>query len=96
MPPPFQVLEKLAELPTPQEILALRPSSKLQSRIEKLLVKNRDTGLDAIEEVEWQRYETVEPLLRVAKARALAKLQERVFTQSRSLGMKCFLQLSPS
>jgi len=70
-----QVLEKLAELPTPQEVLALRPSSELQARISELLVKNRDTGLDAIETAEWQRYETIEHLVRMAKARALARVQ---------------------
>lgn len=70
-----QVLEKLAELPTPQEVLALRPSDELQARIGELLAKNRDTGLDAVEEAEWQRYETVEHLVRTAKARARARLQ---------------------
>ena len=70
-----QVLEKLAELPSPQEVLELRPTDELQARIEELLAKNRDAGLDAMEEEEWHRYETVEHLVRLAKARALAKLQ---------------------
>ncbi len=34
------VLEKLARLPSPDEVLALRPSSELQERIEALLAKN--------------------------------------------------------
>ena len=70
-----QVLEKLAELPTPQEVLALRPSIELQTRIGELLARNRDTGLNATEEAEWQRYETVEHLVRIAKARARSRLQ---------------------
>ena len=68
------VLEKLAELPSPQEVLALRPSPELQARITELLRKNRDEGLIPEEEAEWQRYELVEHLVRLAKARALAKL----------------------
>jgi hypothetical protein len=39
------VLEFLANLPTPQEILALRPSSALQEETERLLEKSRYTGL---------------------------------------------------
>ena len=69
-----QVLEKLAELPSPQEVLALRPSGELQARISELLHKNREQGLTPAEETEWQRYEWVEHLVRMAKARALAKL----------------------
>ena len=69
------VLEKLAELPSPQEVMALRPSPELQARISELLRKNRDEGLTPEEDAEWQRYEWVEHLMRLAKARALAKLE---------------------
>ncbi|HYV28405.1 MAG TPA: hypothetical protein VFA77_12780 [Candidatus Eisenbacteria bacterium] len=69
------VLEKLAELPSPEEVLALRPSAELQTRIAELLRKNREEGLTAEEDAEWQRYETVEHLVRLAKARASAKLK---------------------
>jgi hypothetical protein len=40
-----EVLEALAGLPTPEEILALRPSPALQARIDALLEKNRNEGL---------------------------------------------------
>ncbi len=70
-----QVLEKLAELPSPEEVLELRPSPELQARISELLRKNRDEGLSAEEEAEWQRYELVEHLVRVAKTRAALKLK---------------------
>ena len=69
------VLEKLAELPSPEEVLALRPSPELQARISELLLKNREEGLTAEEDAEWQRCETVEHLVRLAKARAAAKLK---------------------
>jgi hypothetical protein len=69
-----QVIEKLAELPSPEEVLALRPSPDLDARIRELLRKNREEPLSAEEEAEWQRYELVEHLLRLAKGRALSKL----------------------
>lgn len=67
-----EVLETLAKLPTPQEVLALRPSPSLQERIDSLLEKNRATGLSSEEEQEWERYQYLEHLVRMAKARALA------------------------
>src|SRR6266478_2723915 len=70
-----QVLEKLAELPSPEEVIALRPSSELQARISELLEKNRNEGLTAGEAAEWERYELIEHLVRLAKARAMSKLK---------------------
>ena len=42
------VLEVLAELPTPEEVLALRPSDELQQRINSLLEKNRAARLSPV------------------------------------------------
>ena len=69
------ILECLARLPAPEEILALRPSEALQARLDRLLEKNRTVGLTAAEERQWQQYEFLEHLVRVAKAEALLKLQ---------------------
>ena len=71
----FGVLETLATLPTPEEVLALRPSSTLQERIEDLLDKNRSGGLSPEEQQEWEAYQYVENLVRLAKARAALKLK---------------------
>jgi hypothetical protein len=77
-PPTFaglsDVLETLAHLPTPEEVLALRPVPALQDRIEALLDKNRAGGLSEDERLEWQQYQYVEHLVRIAKARAALKL----------------------
>ena len=51
-----EVLEFLARLPTPEEILALRPSSALQARISELLEKRREGGLAPADEQEWQQF----------------------------------------
>jgi uncharacterized protein YnzC (UPF0291/DUF896 family) len=58
---------------TSKEILSLRPSDALQSRVRELLEKNREEGLTPAEEQEWQQYEYLEHLVRMAKARALLK-----------------------
>ena len=58
---------------TSEEILSLRPSNALQSRVQELLEKNREEGLTPAEEQEWQQYEYLEHLVRMAKARALLK-----------------------
>lgn len=68
------ILEFLAELPTPEETLSLRPSASLQKRVDELLEKNRTIGLSAEEERLWQAYEYTEHLVRIAKAKAHIKL----------------------
>lgn len=77
-PPRFEgladVLEFLAHLPPPQEVLALRPSPALQERISTLLNKLGSSGLSADEERDWQNYQYIEHLVRIAKARAALQL----------------------
>jgi hypothetical protein len=68
------VLELLASLPAPEDILALRPSEQLQQRIDELIEKSRGGGLSAPEEAEWERYEYLEHLVRMAKAKAQQKM----------------------
>jgi hypothetical protein len=70
-----ELLEFLASLPTAEEIIALRPSEALQTRINFLLEKNRTEGLTTAEEQEWEQYQYLEHLVRMAKARAHLKLQ---------------------
>ena len=69
------VLELLASLPGPTDVLALRPSPVLQERLNHLLAKSREAGLSEQEQAEWAQYEYLEHLVRLAKARAAAKLK---------------------
>ena len=71
-----EVFELLASLPTPEEILALRPSPRFSARVAHLLNKNRELGRTADEQAEWQRYEYLEHLVRLAKAKALRRMRE--------------------
>jgi hypothetical protein len=70
-----EVLEFLTQLPTPEEIIALRPSVALQAQINALLEKNRSVGLTPLEEQIWQQYEYLEHLVRMVKAKAYLKLK---------------------
>lgn len=72
-----ELLDFLASLPTPEEVLKLRPTPSLQARIGELLDKNRESGLTEAEEREWAHYEYLEHLVRMAKAKAQLKLQAR-------------------
>lgn len=69
------VLEVLATLPSPQEVLAIRPSAALQERIDLLVEKGRSGSLSPEEQREWQQYQYAEHLVRLAKARAALKLK---------------------
>lgn len=71
-----EVLEFLASLPTAEAIIALHPSESLQAHISTLLEKNRTKGLTPAEEQQWQGYQYLEHIVRMAKARAFLKLKE--------------------
>lgn len=71
-----EVLEFLAALPSPEEIIALRPSATLQAEINRLLEKKRTQGLTSDEEQSWRQYQYLEHLVRLAKAQALLKLKQ--------------------
>ena len=71
-----EVLEFLAKLPSPEETLALRPSDGLQRRVNDLLEKNRIGGLTPEEEREWEQYQYLEHLVRMAKSQALLRIKK--------------------
>jgi hypothetical protein len=71
-----EVVEFLASLPTPEAIVALRPSETLQTQISNLLEKNRTVGLTPEDEKIWQGYQYLEHIVRMAKARAFLKLKQ--------------------
>ena len=68
------VLELLAALPTPGEILNLRPSARLSARVAELVEKSRSAEMTPLDEEDWERYEYLEHLVRMAKAAAQLKL----------------------
>jgi hypothetical protein len=71
------VVDALAELPSPEEVLALRPSSYLAGRIDILLERRRSDRLTSEEAAEWEEIMRAEHLTRIAKAKAAARLKSR-------------------
>lgn len=69
------VLERLAALPSPEEVLQLRASPELQDRIADLLEKNRVSALSVDEQRELAQIEWTEHLVRLAKGQALVRLK---------------------
>ncbi len=69
------ILQTLAALPNPEDVLALRPSPGLQARLDDLLERTQNGTLSPDERHEWEHYQHVEHLVRVAKANAALKLQ---------------------
>ncbi len=68
-----EIMLLLASQPTPEQILAIRPSPEFQARVSDLLSQSKAGVLSAKEESELERYLTLEHLVRLAKTRALAK-----------------------
>ena len=65
-----QIMELLASRPTPEQVLAIRPSLELQRRVSELLARSKRGELSSQEESELERYLVLEHLVRLAKAHA--------------------------
>ena len=71
----LQIVELLASQPSPEVILAIRPTPSLQTRMSELLDRNKSGTLSRSEEVELDRYLLLEHWVRLAKAHAYKHLQ---------------------
>ena len=68
------IMELLTSQPTPEQVLAIRPSPELQARVSELLDRNKEGELSRQEEAELERYLTLEHLVRLAKVYAYKQL----------------------
>ena len=68
-----ELAQFLASL-SPRRVLAYKSSTKAQERVSLFLEKNKTVGLSEEENAEMERYMTVEHIVRLAKAKALQKL----------------------
>jgi 16S rRNA C1402 (ribose-2'-O) methylase RsmI len=73
-----QIVELLASQPSPEVVLAIRPSPALQARMSELLEQNKSGTLTRSQEVELDRYLLLEHWVRLAKAHAYKNLQTAV------------------
>jgi len=69
-----QIMEVLTSNPTPEQVLALRPSTRFQARVSELLERNKQSVLSRHEEAELERYLFLEHLVRLAKTHAAQHL----------------------
>jgi hypothetical protein len=70
-----QIIELLASQPSPEAVLAIRPTPALQVRMSELLDRNKSGTLSRSEEVELDRYLLLEHWVRLAKTHAHKSLQ---------------------
>lgn len=69
-----QILELLISQPSPESILALRPSPTLQARMSDLLANSKANTIDRAGEAELDRYLMLEHWIRLAKANAYKQI----------------------
>jgi len=72
--PTDEIMDFLLSAPTPQEVIALRPSPQAQERLRYLLDSNRNESLNDAERAELETYQQVEHFVRRLKIRAQEKL----------------------
>ena len=68
------IMELLASQPAPEQVLDIRPSPELQTRVSELLCRSKEGELAQQEEAELERYLMLEHLVRLAKAHAYKQL----------------------
>ena len=70
------IIEVLVNNPTPEQVMALRPSPEFQARVGELLARSKQGELPRQEETELERYLMLEHLVRLAKGHAVRRQDE--------------------
>jgi hypothetical protein len=70
-----EILDFLTSRPTPEQIVAFRPSPIVEARINQLLESNRNGTLTSEEQSELDEFEQIEQLMRRLKIHAHGKLR---------------------
>lgn len=70
-----EIINFIASFPTPNEILAFKPSSFAQQRVEDLVYKKKESSLNELENIELDRFLLLEHMIRMAKKNAKKKLE---------------------
>ena len=69
-----EIVDFITSAPQPEQILNFKPSMAAQRRLETLLEKKREEGLNDNEKHELEQYLTIEHIMRLAKARARQRI----------------------
>jgi hypothetical protein len=70
------IVELLTSQPSPEQVMAIRPSPAPSARVSELLERSKRQELDRREERELERYLVLEHLVRLAKAHAYRQLDK--------------------
>jgi hypothetical protein len=68
-----EVLDFLASTPTPEKIIAFKPSEALQQRLRYLLDRNQSAGLSVEEQTELDEFSRINHFMSMLKTRARKK-----------------------
>jgi len=71
-----EILDLLTSQPSPDQVLAIRPSLELQMRTDELLERSKQGALTRQDETELERHLLLEHIVRLAKAHAYRQLHE--------------------
>ncbi|MBI5667266.1 MAG: hypothetical protein HZC41_04595 [Chloroflexi bacterium] len=71
-----EIYDFLTSQPTPQQIIAFRPSEESQERMSYLLEANRNGTLTEAETAELDEYMNIEHFMRMLKAKARQRLMQ--------------------
>ena len=71
-----EILDFLSSTPTPEAILAFRPSTELQSRASELLEKNRAGSLSDEDRAELDEFQRMNHFMSMLKIRASEKVSK--------------------
>ena len=69
------ILDFLASQPTPEQILAFRPTAQMQERLKTLLTRSKTGELTSTEQQELDEYERIEHLIVMLKAGSFPDLE---------------------
>ena len=69
------ILDFLASKPTPEEIIAFRPTDEMEKRLKSLLMLSKTGNIAPVEIEELDEYEQIEHLIVMLKAGSLPYLQ---------------------
>ena len=69
------ILDFLASKPTPEQILAFRPTTEMQERLKTLLTRSKTGELTPTEQQELDEYERIEHLIVMLKAGSFPYLE---------------------
>ena len=70
------IIDFLTSFPSPEEVVAYRPPRESQERLDYLLSKQQEIPLNSDEKKELEYFLLIEHLMRVAKLRALQRIQK--------------------